>query len=149
MKKKIKAPDEQHLRYSKIDFPPYRFIPGETLHPTENPHGHSYGKEDEDPGILDEKSWYENETYLFGVDLHDLRGASIILGVYAQWILQQEDPWEMSGYVSNVVFTCGAIPEEDGSVKIYWGGADSVMCVGTANINDLIDLCLSSPRKPL
>ncbi len=71
MKKKIKAPDEQHLRYSKIDFPPYRFIPGETLHPTENPHGHSYGKEDEGPEILDEKSWYENETYLFGVDLYN------------------------------------------------------------------------------
>ncbi|WP_320042837.1 hypothetical protein [uncultured Desulfobacter sp.] len=26
-----------------------------------------------------------------------------------------------TGYVPNVVFTCGAVLEEDGPVKIYWG----------------------------
>ncbi len=29
--------------------------------------------------------------------------------------------WEISGYVPKVVFTCGAVPEDDGTVKIYWG----------------------------
>jgi predicted GH43/DUF377 family glycosyl hydrolase len=48
-----------------------------------------------------------------------------------------------------VVFTCGAIPEDDGTVKIYWGGADSVMCLGTAKIQDLVELCLNNPRPPL
>jgi predicted GH43/DUF377 family glycosyl hydrolase len=48
-----------------------------------------------------------------------------------------------------VVFACGAIPEEDGTVKIYWGGADSVMCVGTAEISDLVDLCLNKTRSPV
>lgn len=88
-------------------------------------------------------------VYRLGVALHDLNDPSIILGVSDEWILQPEDPWEVSGYVPNVVFTCGAIPEPDGSVKIYWGGADSVMCVGVANINNLIDLCLKNPRKAL
>lgn len=88
-------------------------------------------------------------VYRLGVALHDLKDPSIILGVSDEWILQPEDPWEVSGYVPNVVFTCGAVPEEDGSVKIYWGGADSVMCVGVANINNLIDLCLKNHRKPL
>jgi predicted GH43/DUF377 family glycosyl hydrolase len=50
------------------------------------------------------------------------------------------------GYVPNVVFTCGAIPEEDGTVKVYWGGADTVMCAGTAVISDLVNLCLEKPR---
>jgi len=88
-------------------------------------------------------------VYRLGVALHDQRDPSIILGVSDDWILQPEDPWEITGYVSNVVFTCGAIAEDDESVKIYWGGADSVMCVGTANISDLVDLCLKNPRKPL
>jgi predicted GH43/DUF377 family glycosyl hydrolase len=48
-----------------------------------------------------------------------------------------------------VVFACGAIPEEDGTVKIYRGGADSVMCVGTAEISDLVDLCLNKTRSPV
>lgn len=88
-------------------------------------------------------------VYRMGVALHDLKDPSIMLGVSDQWILQPEDPWEITGYVSNVVFSCGAVPENDGSIKIYWGGADSVMCVGNANINDLIELCLNNPRKPL
>jgi predicted GH43/DUF377 family glycosyl hydrolase len=88
-------------------------------------------------------------VYRLGVALHDLNDPSIVIGVSDQWILQPEDPWEITGYVPNVVFTCGAVPEQDGSVKIYWGGADSVMCVGSANINDLIDLCLKNPRKAM
>ena len=88
-------------------------------------------------------------VYRLGIALHDLNDPSIIIGVADEWILQPEDPWEITGYVSNVVFTCGAVPEDDGSVKIYWGGADSVMCVGSANIDDLIDICLKNPRKPL
>jgi predicted GH43/DUF377 family glycosyl hydrolase len=71
------------------------------------------------------------------------------LGVADEWILQPEDQWEISGYVHNVVFCCGAVAEDDGRLKIYWGGADSVMCAGTARINDLVDLCLGSPRPAL
>ena len=85
-------------------------------------------------------------VYRLGVALHDLNDPSKIIGISDQWILQPEDAWEVNGYVPNVVFTCGAVPEEDGSVKIYWGGADSVMCVGTAVINELAQLCLSNPR---
>ena len=88
-------------------------------------------------------------VYRLGVALHDLKDPSSVLGVSDEWILQPEDPWEITGYVPNVVFTCGAIAESDGSVKIYWGGADSVMCVGSANINELIDLCLNNSRKAL
>jgi predicted GH43/DUF377 family glycosyl hydrolase len=88
-------------------------------------------------------------VYRLGVALHDLEDPSEVIGVSDQWILQPEDPWEVGGYVPNVVFTCGAVPENDGTVKIYWGGADTVMCVGTAVIDDLVELCLSVSRPPL
>ncbi len=86
-------------------------------------------------------------VYRLGVALHDLADPAKILGVSDRWILQPEDPWEVSGYVPNVVFTCGAVPEDDGTVKIYWGGADTVMCVGTAVIDELVQLCLTDSRK--
>lgn len=85
-------------------------------------------------------------VYRLGVALHDLDDPSRVIGISDKWILEPEDEWERVGYVPNVVFTCGAIPELDGSVKIYWGGADTVMCVGTADINELVDLCIKSPR---
>jgi predicted GH43/DUF377 family glycosyl hydrolase len=111
------------------------------------------------PPIKTEKGWLNiyhgvfetmaGAVYRLGVALHDLKDPAIIIGVGDQWILEPEDPWERVGYVPNVVFSCAAVPEEDGTLKIYWGGADTVMCVGTANINDLVGHCLMETRRPL
>ena len=108
------------------------------------------------PPIKTKKGWLhiyhgafktmDGAIYRLGVALHDLKDPSKIIGVGDDWILQPEDPWEVSGYVHNVVFSCAAVPEDDGTVKIYWGGADKVMCVGTAVIDDLVKICLSNPR---
>ncbi len=91
----------------------------------------------------------DGAIYRLGAALHALEDPGRLLGVADEWILQPEDPWEVTGYVHNVVFTCGAIPEEDGTIKIYWGGADTVLCAGEARIDDLVDLCLARPRPPL
>jgi len=87
--------------------------------------------------------------YRLGVALHKLEDPTEILGVGNRWILQPEDEWEVVGYVHNVVFTCGAIAEKDGTLKLYWGGADQVMCAGTAVIDELVGLCLTDSREPL
>jgi predicted GH43/DUF377 family glycosyl hydrolase len=91
----------------------------------------------------------DGSVYRLGTALHDLQDPSKIIAVGDEWILQPEEVYEITGYVHNVVFTCGAVPEDDGSVKIYWGGADTVMCVGTADLNDLVNHCLNTSRNPL
>ncbi len=91
----------------------------------------------------------DGSVYRLGVALHDLNDPSRIIAVGDQWILQPEEVYEITGYVHNVVFSCAAVPEQDGSVKIYWGGADKVMCVGTADLEELVDYCLQHPRDPL
>ncbi|MCU0373235.1 MAG: glycoside hydrolase family 130 protein [Ignavibacteria bacterium] len=88
-------------------------------------------------------------VYRLGAALHDLNDPSVILGVYDKWILQPEKVYEITGYVHNVVFTCGAIPEPDGILKIYWGGADKVICAGEAVIDELAELCLNDSRDAL
>ena len=88
-------------------------------------------------------------VYRLGVALHDLEDPSKIIAVGDEWILQPEEIYEITGYVPNVVFTCGAVPEKDGSVKIYWGGADKVMCMGTTSLEALVDHCLNSSRDAL
>ncbi len=110
------------------------------------------------PPIKTEQGWLsiyhgvfttmDGSIYRLGVALHDLRNPAKIIGVSDSWILQPEDPWEITGYVHNVVFSCGAVAEPDGTVKIYWGGADTVMCAGEANISDLVALCLDRSRRP-
>jgi predicted GH43/DUF377 family glycosyl hydrolase len=91
----------------------------------------------------------DGSVYRLGVALHKLEDPATIIGVSDRWILQPEDPWEVTGYVHNVVFTCGAILEDDGTIKLYWGGADTVMCVGVAKVEELINLCLNDSRPPL
>jgi predicted GH43/DUF377 family glycosyl hydrolase len=108
------------------------------------------------PPIKTEQGWLsiyhgvfrtmDGSVYRLGVALHELQNPAKVVGVSDSWILQPEDPWEITGYVHNVVFTCGAVPESDGTVKIYWGGADTVMCVGEAYITDLVALCLQHSR---
>lgn len=111
------------------------------------------------PPIKTDKGWLDiyhgvfptmdGSIYRLGVALHDLKDPSRITGISDDWILQPEEPYEITGYVHNVVFTCGAVLENDGTVKIYWGGADTVMNVGTANINELVDMCLSKSREAM
>ena len=91
----------------------------------------------------------DGSVYRLGVALHDIDDPATILGVADDWILSPEDTWELTGYVHNVVFSCGAIAEDDGTLKIYWGAADTVMCVGTAMIADLVQLCRDQPRMAL
>jgi predicted GH43/DUF377 family glycosyl hydrolase len=91
----------------------------------------------------------DGSVYRLGVALHDLEDPSKIIAVGDEWILQPEEDYEITGYVHNVVFTCGAVAEEDGSMKIYWGGADKVMCVGTANLEALVDHCLVNSRNAM
>jgi len=111
------------------------------------------------PPIRTDKGWLsiyhgvfptmDGAVYRLGAALHKLDDPARILGVGNRWILQPEDQWERVGYVHNVVFTCGAVPEDDGTVKLYWGGADTVMCAGTAVIDELVELCLTDSRAPL
>ena len=91
----------------------------------------------------------DGSVYRLGTALHDLQDPSKIIAVGDEWILQPEEVYEITGYVHNVVFTCGAVPEDDGSVKIYWGGADKVMCAGEAVIEELVNLCLNNARSAL
>lgn len=91
----------------------------------------------------------DGSVYRLGVALHDLADPSKIIAVGDNWILQPEEIYEITGYVHNVVFCCAAVPEPDGTVKIYWEGADKVMCVGTTVIEELVDQCLNNSRKPL
>jgi beta-1,4-mannooligosaccharide/beta-1,4-mannosyl-N-acetylglucosamine phosphorylase len=45
------------------------------------------------------------------------------------------------GFRTDVLFPGGMILEDSGEVKIYYGGADTVECLATAALGDLLKLC--------
>ncbi len=64
-------------------------------------------------------------------------------------ILFPEAPYEVTGRVSNVVFTCNALLEEDDMIKVYYGAADT--CIGLAEISldELVKACHEPYRYSL
>ena len=57
--------------------------------------------------------------------------------------------WERVGDVSNVVFTNGAIADEDGSVYIYYASSDTRLHVASTTIEKLLDFAFNAPADPL
>jgi len=52
-------------------------------------------------------------------------------------ILRPTEEFERIGDVNNVVFPCGAVIV-NGTLFVYYGGADKVVCVATAQLKELL-----------
>jgi len=80
--------------------------------------------------------------YRLGAVLLDLEQPWRMVGRASHAILSPIFPEDFHGNVGNVVFTCGAILEDDGELKVYYGAADQVMCLAAAPVEEVIALCL-------
>lgn len=76
---------------------------------------------------------------IFGIEglLLDLKDPSKIIGRTDGPILVPEEAYELSGYVSNVIFPTGALIEKD-ILTVYYGAADTTVCSAQVNLDDLI-----------
>lgn len=89
-----------------------------------------------------ESAW--RKRYTAGIMLLDLEDPSKIAGLSRAPLLAPEAAYEtQGGFRNHVVFPGGMILEESGEVKIYYGAADTVECLATADVNDLVRLCLT------
>lgn len=80
-------------------------------------------------------------VYHLGVMLLDSEDPSKVLASCPFAVLSPEEEYEITGLTPNVVFTCGAWVEEDRSVKLYYGAADTVQCVADTTVDDLLAAC--------
>ena len=78
-----------------------------------------------------------DRVYRLGVVLLDLDDPAKIVNWPRAAILEPEEPWELVGDVPNVVFTCGTAEIGD-NYFVYYGGADKVIAVATANKRGLV-----------
>lgn len=81
------------------------------------------------------------KRYTAGLMLLDLEDPSKIIGIYQEPLIAPETQYEKDGFRNDVIFPGGMILEDDGEVKIYYGAADTVECLASADVNDLINLC--------
>ena len=79
--------------------------------------------------------------YLYLTDLED--PTKLIAEPAGHFMAPQDD--ERVGDVSNVLFSCGWIPDEDGTVFVYYASSDTRMHVATSTIDKLLDYVLHTP----
>jgi len=79
--------------------------------------------------------------YRVGLALLDLNNPLRVIARSSYSVLEPEEDYEKEGHVANVVFPCGAVVVQD-TLFVYYGGADKVVGVATANINDLVESVL-------
>lgn len=84
--------------------------------------------------------------YRAGVVVLDLKDPSHVLGRSDVPVLAPRTDYERIGDVNNVVFVSGAIEEPDGTLKVYYGAADTAICVATARTEDLVKIALACPH---
>jgi predicted GH43/DUF377 family glycosyl hydrolase len=78
--------------------------------------------------------------YRLGLALLDETRPDRVLARSNEWIFGPEAPYERSGDVPEVVFPCGWLLGDDGdTLRMYYGAADSSVCVATASLSALLD----------
>lgn len=87
--------------------------------------------------------------YRLGLALLDGEDPTKVLRRSDEWIFGPEEPYEQEGDVRDVVFPCGWILDKTtGKVRMYYGAADSRICLATASLNDLLEYIKSCPGQP-
>ena len=83
-------------------------------------------------------AYNEEHVYRLGVCLLDLDDPTRVIHRPKGFIFEPGELWELRGDVPNVVFSC-ANPAVNGTVYVYYGGADHVIGLATCALSDLLD----------
>jgi predicted GH43/DUF377 family glycosyl hydrolase len=83
-----------------------------------------------------------------GVALLDLDEPTRVLRRLPSWVLAPLADYERTGDVPNVVFPSGLLHDEaSDEIRLYYGAADSSICLATGRLRDLLDAVLAAPRE--
>ena len=92
------------------------------------------------------KQTVTGDLYRVGLALLDLDEPTRVLHRLPEWILGPLAAYERVGDVPNVVFPCGLVHDaKTGEIRLYYGAADSCICLATAQLSELLDAVLAAP----
>jgi predicted GH43/DUF377 family glycosyl hydrolase len=84
--------------------------------------------------------------YKMGAMLLDLKDPTKIIARADEPILEPAEWYEREGWKGNIIYSCGAVVVDD-DLLVYYGGADSVLCVAKTDLQEFLD-DLIGKRKP-
>lgn len=92
------------------------------------------------------KETVAGSLYRVGLALTALEDPARVLHRADEWVLSPSASYERAGDVPNAVFPCGLVHDSrSGEVRLYYGAADTTVCVATARLDDLLTAVLAGP----
>jgi beta-1,4-mannooligosaccharide/beta-1,4-mannosyl-N-acetylglucosamine phosphorylase len=83
-------------------------------------------------------------VYAMGAALLDLDEPWKVVARGSDYLLPPHAPYEQVGDVPNVVFPCAALVDGDADrLSIYYGGADTVVCLAHGYLSEVLDFVRS------
>jgi len=67
--------------------------------------------------------------------------------LYPKPIMIPKEDYEIKGFRGNAIFPGSILFESDGEVKIYYGAADTTVCLATTDKDELLNLFSDSDKK--
>jgi beta-1,4-mannooligosaccharide/beta-1,4-mannosyl-N-acetylglucosamine phosphorylase len=82
--------------------------------------------------------------YRLGLALLDLEDPTRVIRRSDEWVFGPKAHYEREGDVDDVVFPCGWI-KKGNKIFMYYGAADSRMCLATADFDEVVEFILKCP----
>jgi beta-1,4-mannooligosaccharide/beta-1,4-mannosyl-N-acetylglucosamine phosphorylase len=83
-------------------------------------------------------------VYSMGAALLDLEEPWRVLARGSDYLLSPQVPYEQVGDVPNVVFPCAALVDREADrVSVYYGGADTVVCLAHGHLSEILEFTRS------
>lgn len=85
--------------------------------------------------------------YRIGLALLDLENLKVIRRS-KKWVLGPQEIYERVGNVDNIIFPCGlVVDEKTNEILLYYGAADTVVALATADLDEVLDYLMKCPEK--
>jgi beta-1,2-mannobiose phosphorylase / 1,2-beta-oligomannan phosphorylase len=84
--------------------------------------------------------------YRIGLAMLDLNEPTRVLRRHPGWVFGPAAGYEREGDVPNTVFPCGLVHDEAlDTVHLYYGAADTSICLATTHLRDLVGAVMAAP----
>ncbi|MCK5608926.1 glycoside hydrolase family 130 protein [Candidatus Pacearchaeota archaeon] len=93
------------------------------------------------------KDTSSGSIYRIGAVILDRDEPTQVIGRAAIPILSPRENYERVGDIPNIVFCTGIVADKDGRIKMFYGAANSCICIGTTSVEEIVGNCIASERE--